>query len=79
MVTTFKQRGTDVEQRNKLFDEKFKEDEQLQKYWTAFLGRTKLTAENNFSDVVTKISSFIEPVFISDKKNNWNSKKWKWE
>jgi predicted nucleotidyltransferase component of viral defense system len=77
--TTFKHRGTNVEQRNKVFNEKFGKDEHLQKYWTAFLTRTRLTAENSFAEVITKIYSFIEPVFDSETKHNWNSNDWKWE
>lgn len=76
--TTFKHRGTDVEQRNKVFNEKFRTDEQLQKYWTAFLNRTKLNAENNFAKVITRIAEFIEPVFVNDTNLRWDSKLWKW-
>ena len=78
IVTTFKQRGTDVEQRNKVFNEKFRTDEQLQKYWTAFLNRTKLTSENNFANVITRIAEFIEPVILNDINLRWDSKLWKW-
>ncbi len=79
VLSTFNQRGTDIKQSKKVFEVKFKTDEELQKYWTAFLSRTKLTSENNFAKVVTKISSFIEPVFHPETKKNWNSKDWKWE
>lgn len=79
VLATFGHRATDIEQRKKVFEEKFRTNEQLQKYWTAFLARTNLTAENNFTEVVTKISSFIGPIFNSDTKNNWNSKDWEWE
>ncbi len=78
IVATFQHRGTDIEQRNKVFNQKFKMDEQLQKYWTAFLKRTKLTSENDFASVVTRISEFIEPVFVNDKNLCWDSKLWKW-
>lgn len=74
--TTFSQRGTNIELCNKVFADKFKTDEQLQRYWTAFLTRTKLIAENNFAAVVTKISAFIIPVFESGSKNIWNCKEW---
>lgn len=76
--TTFKHRETDVEQRNKVFNEKFRTDEQLQKYWTAFLNRTKLNAENNFALVVERIAEFIEPIFVNDTNLRWDSKLWKW-
>ncbi len=73
---TFSQRGTNIELRNKVFADTFKADKQLQRYWTAFLTRTKLTAESNFAAVVTKISAFINPVFESGSKKVWNSKEW---
>lgn len=78
IVTTFKHRGTDIEQRNKVFNERFRTDEQLQKYWTAFLTRTKLTSEDNFTNVVNRITGFIEPVFVNDTNLCWDSKLWKW-
>ena len=79
ILITFKQRETNIEQRGNIFNEKFGNDDQLQKFWIAFLTRTKLTEENNFSEVVKKISSFIEPVFYAETKNNWNSENWVWE
>lgn len=78
ILTTFKHRDTDIELRKNIFDEKFKEDEKLQRYWTAFLDRNKLTAENSFVKVVDRINSFIEPIF-TNKNSNWNPKEWKWE
>ncbi len=81
VFTTFNQRSTNLDLRKKIFEDKFKNDVQLQKYWTAFLDRSKLPAEKSFSKVVTKINSFIEPVLDSDLKgkNNWNNKDWEWK
>lgn len=78
ILTTFKHRDTDIELRNNIFGEIFKADEKLQKYWTAFLNRNKLTAENNFANVVDRLYSFIEPIF-SEKYLIWNPKKFMWE
>jgi predicted nucleotidyltransferase component of viral defense system len=78
ILTTFNHRETDIEIRKNIFDDKFKADEKLQKYWTAFLERNKLTTENDFSKVVARIGSFIEPVF-SNKKLKWNPQKFIWE
>jgi len=78
ILTTFQHRDTDIEKRKSVFENKFKTDEQLQKFWNAFLYRNKLTAENNFSNVVESLSSFIEPIF--HKKNLiWNPNKFIWE
>ncbi len=78
ILTTFKHRDTDLEKRKSIYDDKFKTDEQLQKFWTAFLDRNKLTAENNFANVVERLYSFIEPIF-SEKDLIWNPKKFEWE
>jgi len=78
LITTFRNRGTNIEDRLMIYRDSFKENVQKQIQWTTFLQQNKLTAENNFSEVVTKISEFIEPVFNNDENNNWDSKKWKW-
>lgn len=77
--TTFKHRSTDIEQRKMIYEDKFKMDAQLQKLWVTFLDRSKLVSVSSFSEAVTKIQSFIEPVFDKKTRNNWNSQKWKWE
>lgn len=78
ILTTFKHRETDIEKRKSIYDEKFKTNAQLQKFWAAFLDRNKLTLENKFVNVVESLYSFIEPIF---SKNNliWNPKKFIWE
>lgn len=78
ILTTFKHRNTDLEKRKSIYDDKFKTDEQLQKFWTAFLDRNKLTAENKFANVIERLHSFIEPILL---ENNliWNPKKFIWE
>ena len=78
MLTTFNHRDTDIERRKIIYGDKFKADEKLQKYWTAFLGRNKLTAENSFMEIVNKINTLIEPIF-SNKKLKWNPQKFIWE
>ena len=79
LSATFNHRSTDIEARAMIFDDKFKLDIQLQNLWTAFLDRTKLDSKNSFPDVVTKLKSFIEPIFDKKTRNNWNPKKWEWE
>jgi predicted nucleotidyltransferase component of viral defense system len=79
ILNTFQYRGTNIEDRAVIYDDKFKSDAQKQVQWSTFIERNKLTSENNFTEAVGKISSFIEPVFISDDKNNWNSNMWVWE
>lgn len=75
--TTFSHRATDVRQRKMIFEDKFKMDTQLQKLWLAFLERSKLVTVNSFSEIVTKIQSFIEPIFNEKTKDKWSPQKWK--
>ena len=76
--TTFSNRETDLGLRKNIYDKRFKKDEQLQKYWIAFMGRNKLATENSFSKVVELIQSFIEPIF-SQENQIWNPLKFMWE
>jgi predicted RNA-binding protein with EMAP domain len=62
-----------------IFDDKFKLDKQLQMLWLAFLERTKLDSNDTFQDVVTKVQSFIEPIFDEKTEEKWNPNKWIWE
>ena len=63
---------------SKIYEYEFKDNQQLQNYWIAFLERSKLTAETNFATVVNKIKLFIEPLFEDKQNKTWNSKEWKW-
>src|SRR3990172_6901889 len=76
--STFNHRETDIQLRTAIFKDKFKTDDQLQRYWSAFLTRNKLTAEKDFAKVVDRITSFIEPIFDEKTKNNWDFNSWKW-
>ena len=77
--TTFDNRSTDLALSKLIFEDKFKNDENFQKLWSAFLDRNKLENDKTFSEIVSQIQSFIQPVFDSKTKNNWNPEKWKWE
>jgi len=79
LSATFNHRSTNIKARSTIFRDKFKLDTQLQNLWSAFLERTKLDSNDSFPDVVTKLKSFIEPVFDEKTRNNWNPKKWEWE
>lgn len=77
--TTFNNRSTNLAMSKKIFEDKFKNDERFQNLWQAFLNRNKLESNKTFPEVVSKIQSFIEPIFDSRTKNNWNPDKWRWE
>lgn len=61
------------------FSENFRNDIQKQKQWQAFLRLNKLKENISFCEIVSQIQSFIQPIFDSETKNNWNTEKWKWE
>lgn len=77
--TTFENRSTDLALSKNIFEDKFKSDQNFQILWSAFLERNKLENDKTFFEVVSKIQSFIQPVFDSKQKNNWNPDKWEWE
>ena len=79
LSATFNHRSTEIEARTMIFDDKFKLDKQLQMLWLAFLERTKLDSNDTFQDVVTKVQSFIEPIFDEKTEEKWNPNKWIWE
>lgn len=77
--TTFDNRSTELELSKAIFIDQFKKNNRFQNLWKAFIDRNKLETIKTFSEVVSKIQSFIQPVFDSKTKNNWNPDKWKWE
>jgi predicted nucleotidyltransferase component of viral defense system len=79
LSATFNHRSTNIEDRKIIFSDKFKFDKQLQLLWIAFLERSKLDSNDPFQDVVTKVQSFIAPIFDEGTKDNWNPHKWVWE
>ncbi len=79
ITTTFANRSTELELSKTIFEDKFKNDVNFQKLWSAFLDRNKLENNKTFYEVVSQIQSFIQPIFDSKIKNNWNPAKWIWE
>lgn len=79
VIETFGNRGTDLEDRHIIFDANFKNNQQKQTQWSSFIQLNKLDLKISFYEAVTKIQSFIEPIFDEKTRNNWNPQKWKWE
>jgi predicted nucleotidyltransferase component of viral defense system len=79
ITTTFNNRSTDLELSKIIFEDKFKNDENFQKLWSAFLVRNKLENDKSFFEILSQIKSFIQVIFDPKTKNNWNPDKWKWE
>jgi len=68
-----------------VFREEFQNDEMKQVQWAAFLRKTRIDkVKKEFSDIMKRITDFLEPVVISirDKtamKKWWNNEKGSWE
>ena len=79
IIETFRNRQTSIEKRFSIFDDKFKNDKNLQLLWAAFLKKRLIKSESDFSEIVYRIEKFIDPVFdeiISPK--TWNYERWEW-
>jgi len=76
---TFNNRETNLEDSDIIFNKNFRNDIQKQKQWQAFLQLNKLKENISFSEAVSQIQSFIQPIFDSKTMNNWNPDKWEWE
>jgi hypothetical protein len=80
LIETFRNRQTVIEKRHSLFNEKFKNDENLQSLWNAFLKKRLLKNENNFNETISKIEDFIEPACNEVKlTKTWNNREWQWK
>jgi len=80
LMETFNNRKTSIGKRKLLYDDKFKNDKNLQQFWSTFLKKRLLKFELDFFVVVSKIEKFIEPAFIiADSTKTWNYKEWKWD
>jgi len=79
MVTTFKQRGTDIDSRKAIFKKSFRNDEQMNTFWTTFLKRNSLDLSISFSQVVKNLENFIEPIFEDNTQQMmWQPDTQKW-
>jgi len=79
VIETFENRGTNLEDSYIIFEAVFKNNQQKQTQWVSFIQLNKLDLKISFYEAVTKIQSFIEPIFDKVTKNNWNPQKWEWE
>ena len=76
---TFSNRGTNLQNKDYVLSDEFKNDKGKQDMWLAFLKRTGLESKGSFAEVISKLKSFIEPIFTNDIEKIWNPEKWKWE
>jgi len=82
---TFERRKTDITtEALYVFSDEFKQDKDKQTQWAAFLNKNGLEKESNFSDVVSEIQQFLEPVYQAiaqkrDNKQQWLPDRYQWK
>jgi len=80
LIETFNNRKTSIEKRHSIFEDKFKNDENLEVLWTAFISKRSLKINLNFSETVFKIKEFIEPACNEVNSTKiWDYKEWRWK
>lgn len=83
--STFERRKTNITtDALYVFSDKFKQDKDKQTQWAAFLNKNGLEKGNSFSEVVSEIQQFLEPVYQAiseqrDYKQQWLSDKYQWK
>ncbi len=70
MKATFETRKTAIStEALTLFSDEFKQDTGKSIQWSAFINKNNITDETGFSDVVTEIQQFIEPIYQAISEN----------
>ena len=70
MKATFETRKTAISiETLTLFSDEFKQDTGKSTQWNAFLNKNNITDETGFSDIVTEIQQFIEPIYQAISEN----------
>lgn len=80
---TFKKRNIILDPDPIVFTEKFMNDEIKKVQWKAFLRKTKVTADEDFTTIASLIREFLGPVAEAIVNNRsfdkrWNPKKFRW-
>lgn len=79
ILQTFNHRATETEQAAFIFSVEFKEDQNFAKMWRAFLSRSKIECEIEFSEAVTMIDSFLGPIILESKMiSRWSHRQRQW-
>ena len=80
ILATFKNRKTDINNRNLIFSDDYKRDISKQEQWIAFLKRLNIEIDFSFQDCIKYIENFIEPLFeFNNTKKIWQANKMIWE
>jgi predicted nucleotidyltransferase component of viral defense system len=76
---TFINRKTNIKNRQYIFSDRYKKDNNLQIFWEAFIKKRLLQSEYTFSEMVEKIQLFIEPACTDvNEEAIWDYTAWKW-
>lgn len=76
IMSTFKQRDTEIPVNPVFLQESFRADPQKQVQWKAFIRKTGLNEEADFKDTISVIETFIKPVLVSIVENKQFTYKW---
>ena len=78
MKATFETRKTAISTETlTLFSVEFKQDTGKSTQWSAFLNKNNITDEVDFSDIITEIQQFIEPIYQSISENRSFTMLWR--
>jgi hypothetical protein len=82
LLSTFGNRGTEIDKMRVIFDERFKQDTVKHEQWKAFLQKSEIDFPGDFNAVIEKIERFIVPIFDVSLEQNynykWGCKEWEW-
>ncbi len=81
ILTTFKRRGTDINDVSTIFGDEFMSDERIQKQWNAFVQRQNLERMESFEEVIKRIADLILSILNESKKiekSVWDVQKRSW-
>ena len=79
LMETFNNRQTSIEKHHSIFDNKFKNDENLNQLWTAFIKKRSLKINLSFSEVVSKMERFVKSACAEVRNTKtWDNKEWEW-
>jgi predicted nucleotidyltransferase component of viral defense system len=80
VTATFKYRNTEIEEVNHIFTESFKQNEDMNKYWSAFIKKRKINSSEKFGEAAERLEQFIKPILFTTASNKkWNPNSWSWE
>ncbi len=79
IIETFKNRQTSIETRNAIFNDNFKNDKNLNSLWSTYLKKRSIKLNLSFSDIVSRIETFIDPACNESRSTKtWSYKSWSW-